>query len=178
MPCGRDDAKKRFEEFVLSWSEFIPNDVWVTLEPTDRDIDKRFLYGNMGETCDAVRSIREAGMRNIAILLDMAHIPIMHETLESAVKTSAPLIEHIHLGNCIIKNTKSLYYGDKHPCWGYPEGEYDTEDGARFLEILTEHGYFTRGVERTVSFEMRPLVGKTPEQTIEYLVKWFKINYN
>lgn len=174
---GREDAMKRFEEFVLMWSEFIPKDVWLTLEPTDRDVDKYFLYGSMAETCETIRNIRNAGMSNMGILLDMGHIPIMHETLQSATSTGGELLEHIHLGNCVIKNPANMYYGDKHPCWGFEDGEYDEKDGEEFLKCLLQSGYFTRGNDRTVSFEMRPLVGKTSEETIEYLVKWFQKAY-
>lgn len=173
VPDGREDAKKRFEEFVLSWSEFIPKDICVTLEPTDRDVDKHFLYGSMTETREAICSLRSKGMKNIGILLDMAHIPIMHETLESAVLGGGDLLEHIHLGNCVIKDKGSRFYGDKHPSWGYIGGEYDENDGAKFIRLLRDSGYFTKGEERTVSFEMRPLVEKTPEESIEYLTKWF-----
>ena len=159
------------------WSEFIPKNVWLTLEPTDRDIDKHFLYGSMTETCETIRNIRASGMENMAILLDMAHIPIMHETLESASTIGGDLLEHIHLGNCIIKNKKNPFYGDKHPCWGCEDGEFDENDGLTFLKLLFKAGYFTRGNDRTVSFEMRPLIGKTPEETISYLVNWFQNKY-
>lgn len=178
VPGDREDAKKRFEEFVLMWSEFIPKDVWVTLEPTDRDVDKCFLYGNMAETCETIRNIRKAGMSNMGILLDMGHIPIMHETLESAAAIGGDLLEHIHLGNCVIKNTASPYYGDKHPCWGYADGEYDEHDGEIFLRHLLRAGYFTRGNDRTVSFEMRPLTGMNSGETAEYLANWMKRMYS
>ena len=174
---NREDAKKRFEEFVLTWSEFIPKDVWLTLEPTDRDVDKHFLYGSMEETAQTIRNIRNAGMQNMGILLDMGHIPIMHETLESAATIGGELLEHIHLGNCVIKDKNSPYYGDKHPCWGFAGGEYDEKDGEVFLKHLLNSGYFTRGNKRTVSFEMRPLVGKTPEETISCLANWFRKLY-
>ncbi len=174
---NREDAKKRFEEFVLLWSEFIPRDIWLTLEPTDRDVDKHFLYGSMEETVQTVENIRNAGMHNMGILLDMGHIPIMHETLESAATTGGSCLEHIHLGNCVLKDKNHPFYGDKHPCWGFAGGEYDETDGEIFLKHLKNAGYFTRGNQRTVSFEMRPLTGKTPEQTISYLVSWFKQTY-
>ena len=174
---GRDEAKKRFEEFVLRWSEWIPKDVWLTLEPTDRDVDKHFLFGGMEETCQTVRSIRKAGMDRMGILLDMGHIPIMHETPESAAAAGGALLEHIHLGNCVLRSKEDPYYGDKHPCWGYAGGEYDEKDGEVFLRELLRCGYFTKGRDRTVSFEMRPLMGKTPEESVTYLVNWFRNVY-
>ncbi len=177
VPTGRDDAKKRFMEFVLQWAEYIPKDVWLTLEPTDRDIDKCFLFGDMAETCQMVHSIRQNGMSNIGILLDMGHIPLMHQTLENAAKLGGDLLEHIHLGNCIIKDKQSPFYGDKHPCWGYAGGEYNQKDGECFLKYLQDVGYFTRGNPRTVSFEMRPMTGKTARETINDLANWIKQVY-
>ena len=162
---------------MLEWSQVLPKDVWLTLEPTDRDVDKFFLYGDVQETCQTVRNIRKGGFEKMGILLDMGHIPIMHETLESASAKIGDLIEHIHLGNCIIKNKANPLYGDKHPCWGAVDGEYDEKDGAVFLKCLKEVGYFTRGYEQTVSFEMRPLAGMNSEQTVEYLAKWFEQAY-
>ena len=114
-PQERQEAYKRFEEFVLEWSEIIPKNVWLTLEPTDRDVDKFFLYGDLEDTCKTVRNIRRNGFEKMGILLDMGHIPIMHENLESASAKCGDLLEHIHLGNCIIKNIASPLYGDKHP---------------------------------------------------------------
>lgn len=176
-PEERKDAYRRFEEFVLDWSQMIPKDVWLTLEPTDRDIDKFFLYGDVEDTCESVRNIRKGGFEKMGILLDMGHIPIMHETLESASAKISDLLEHIHLGNCIIKNKANPLYGDKHPCWGAEDGEYDENDGAKFLQCLKDVGYLSRGGAQTISFEMRPLTGMSSEQTIEYLANWFHKAY-
>jgi len=54
------------------------------------------------------------------------------------------------------------------------DGEYDENDGAKFLQCLKDVGYLCRGYAQTISFEMRPLVGMSSEQTIEYLANWFK----
>lgn len=177
VPEDRADAEKRLVDFILEWSEMLPEDVWLTLEPTDRDVDKFFLLGDALETCQVIRNIRKNGFERMGILLDMGHIPIMHETLETATQKMGDLLEHIHLGSCIVKNKANPLYGDKHPCWGAPEGEYDENDGTVFLNCLKQAGYFTRGCARTVSFEMRPMIGMSSEQTVEYLAGWFKKVY-
>lgn len=177
VPQDRCEAQKRFAEFVMEWMQYIPKDVVLTLEPTDRDIDKYFLYGDLNETCECVQTIRQAGFANMGILLDMGHIPIMHETLESAVEKTAKYIEHIHLGNCVVKNLNSPLYGDKHPCWSAEDGEYDETDGARLVKLLANAGYLSRGIDRTISFEMRPLTNMDADQTLEYLKNWFMETY-
>ena len=173
VPAQREDALKRLEDFILEWSQMLPDDVWLTLEPIDTDIDKFFLLGSPEDTCRVVQNIRKSGFERMGILLDMGHIPLMYETLESASRKMGDLIEHIHLGSCILKNKQNPLYGDKHPCWGAEDGEYDENDGAVFLNCLKTVGYFNRGNKRTVSFEMRPLVGMNAEQSIEHLTNWF-----
>jgi len=174
VPHDRTQARKRFEEFVLTWSEYLPDDVWLMLEPVDWDIDKRALYGDLPGTCETVRNIRRAGFERLGILLDMGHIPIMYETLESASVMTSELLGHIHLGNCVLRNPANPLYGDRHPCWGAEDGEYDEKDGERFLQILRDIGYLSRGGAQTISFEMRPLTGMDAEETVRYLAKWFE----
>ena len=167
---------QRFVEFVLTWSETLPKDICLCLEPTDCDIDKHFLLGALEDTVACVEAIRKEG-RNIGILLDMGHIPIMHETLASAVEKTADVLEHIHLGNCVVKDPLHPLYGDKHPCWGEQGGEYDTQDGAEMLQLLKKFGYFSRAYPQTVSFEMRTLPNMDAMETTDYLCRWFRNEY-
>lgn len=178
VPDDREDAQKRFVEFVLDWSKDIPKDICLALEPVDRDIDKFALFGTLEDTCRCVEQIKEGGFLNTGILLDMGHIPIMYETLESAIDKCGKLLNHIHLGNCVLKNKENPLYGDKHPCWGAADGEYNEKDGEEMLRLLKAQGYLSRGYDQTISFEMRPLIGKSAEQTVEYLAAWFKRVYN
>ena len=67
VPENRGEAQKRFVEFVLDWSQFIPRDIWLILEPTDRDVDKRFLYGDLTESVECVRATRQCGMEKMGI---------------------------------------------------------------------------------------------------------------
>lgn len=172
VPGDYEGSLKRFEDFVQVWSEHLPKDVCLCLEPTDWDVDKRFLLGKLEDTVKCVENLRKAGC-NIGILLDMGHIPIMHENIDSAVNKTAAVLEHIHMGNCVIKDSTHPFYGDKHPCWGHPGGEYDERNGAEMLHRLKEVGYFGRGQSQTVSFEMRTLPGMTATETTTYLSEWF-----
>lgn len=178
VPEDRDDAKKRFAEFVLEWSKDLPKGIYLSLEPVDRDIDKFALFGTLEDTCKCIDRIRAGGYENAGILLDMGHIPIMYETLETAITKCGSYLNHIHLGSCVMKNKDNPLYGDKHPCWGEPDGEYDENDGVQMLQLLKANGYFSRGYDQTVSFEMRPLIGKTSEETVEYLAHWFRKSFD
>lgn len=172
-----EGSLKRFEEFVLEWSETLPKDICLCLEPTDWDIDKRFLLGSLEDTVACVESIRKEG-RNIGILLDMGHIPIMHETISSAIEKTASYLTHIHLGNCVIKDSVHPLYGDKHPHWGMPGGEYGEQDGTMMLQLLKKFGYFSGESAQTVSFEMRTLPNMNAIQTTDYLCRWFHKEYS
>ena len=168
VPDDRDGAKERFFEHIAKVMSNLPKDVELAFEPTDRDIDKFFLYGPLGETVEFIKKMRTEVSSNIGLLLDMCHVPIIHETLDSAVEKGIEVLNHIHLGNCVIKTKQNPYYGDKHPPFGYPESEYGDDDCLRFIEILTKAGYFCKDVN-TISFEMRPYEDMSAEETLKKL---------
>ena len=168
-PDDREGAKERFFEHIMRVSEQLPADVELSFEPTDRDIHKRFLYGPLDETVGFIDRVRAAGFERIGLLLDMCHVPIIYETLESALAKGCRVLNHVHLGNAVIKNPKDRLYGDRHPAWNYPESEYTEEDGARFIKMLSEIGYLDKE-NSTVSFEMRPFTGLSPEESLARFV--------
>lgn len=163
-PDDRKDAIDRFREFILKIGSQLPNDVELSFEPTDRDIDKFFLFGPLDETVDFINSVRENGFKNFGLLLDMCHIPLMHETLSSALKKGISVLNHVHLGNCLLKDKTSPFYGDKHIPWDYPMSEYSESDAKDFIKSLKELGYLKDGA--TVSFEMRPYENITSEESL------------
>lgn len=170
VPEMREDAKKRFAKVLYDVFFDVPKDVVICLEPTDRDMDKHFLFGPAAETADFVRDMRRGGMTNFGMLLDMAHIPLMHETLETAVRDAAETITHVHLGNNIVSNPKNPMYGDKHVPFGTPESAYTEHDVATFLRILSKNGYLKQN-PCTVSFEVRPKEGVSGADTWQYFYK-------
>lgn len=172
FPQDRCGALQRLFDLVLKIGKQLPSDVVLALEPTDRDIDKFFLLGPLPETVSFVKAVKDAGV-NIGILLDMCHVPIMHETLESSLEQAADQLVHIHLGNCVIRNPKNPFYGDKHIPWDYPEGEYSCQDGANFLRQLQSVGYFNNP-GATVSFEMRPYEGTTAKESLDRFVEVYQ----
>ena len=169
-PEDREGAIERYFEFVMRFMKEIPSDVETSFEPTDRDIHKRFLFGPMDDTVDFIKRVRGEGYSNIGLLIDMCHMPIIYETLESGLQKGRDVLNHIHLGNCVIKNQNSPLYGDRHPAWGYEDGEYTEEDGIRFIKMLRDVGY-TEKKNATISFEMRPYVGKSAMESLERFVE-------
>lgn len=171
-PTDRKGAQERFADFILRVARQLPRDVELSFEPTDRDIHKFFLYGSLDETVDFIHFIKNNGFKNIGLLLDMCHVPIIHETLESAIAKGRDVLNHVHLGNSVIRDPYDPLYGDRHSAWNYKGGEYNEEDGIRFLHMLGDIGYLDRE-KATVSFEMRPYEGMNSEDSLDRFVSVF-----
>ena len=169
LPADRAGAKERVLELTLRAAAQLPDDVCLSLEPTDRDIDKKFLFGPVSETVEFIEQVKKNGFERIGLLLDMCHVPIMHETLESALEKSKEVLNHVHLGNGVMK-PDSPFYGDRHTAWNHPDGLYSDADGVRFIRMLREVGYLDRA-DATVSFEMRPYVGMSAEDSLARFVE-------
>ena len=178
LASGPDDAAdhhgaiERFGEWLLRIVSQLPSDVELVLEPTDWDIDKHFLLGPLNETVDFIKMIRQNGFEQVGLLMDMCHIPIMHETMESALSLGGEVLRHVHLGNCLISDPSHLFYGDKHIPWSYPYSVYTEDDGMRFIQMLKRIGY-TESENATISFEMRPYEGMSPIESLHAFVDVF-----
>ncbi len=170
LPEDRAGAKERLAELIALVSRQLPRDVVLALEPTDRDIDKHFLLGPLDETVDFIKKVRRF-VPNLGLLLDMCHVPLMHETLESAIEKVDDTLVHIHLGNCKLDDPDHPFYGDKHIPWGYEGALYGENEGVSFLGMLKKIGYFDKK-GATVSFEMRPYDGMSAEESLN---RWVEV---
>ena len=177
LPEDRAGAKERLAELIALIARQLPRDVVLALEPTDRDIDKYFLLGPLDETVDFIKKVRRY-VPNLGLLLDMCHVPLMHESLESAIDKVDDTLVHVHLGNCKLDDPNHPFYGDKHIPWGYEGALYGEDEGVRFLEMLKRIGYFDKK-GATVSFEMRPYEGMTAEESLKkFVVVWNRAKNN
>jgi sugar phosphate isomerase/epimerase len=135
------------------------------LEPFDTSIDKRFLYGSTEQCVRLIESLRPE-VDNFAIELDMAHLPLMGESSSQAIRTAAPHLKRVHLGNCVLKNRNHPLYGDKHPPMGYDGGEIDTPELTDILRCLLEIGYLDHCRRGKLVLEMTPWPGWGVEETV------------
>ena len=104
---------------------------------------------------------------NIGLLLDVAHIRLLNESLEQTIRRCAPYLNRVHLGNCVIKNKENPYYGDLHPPIGYTDGEIDIPELVETLSTLLETGYLKRGGRNSILTELQPVPGKTLDEWID-----------
>ncbi len=162
----RPEARKAFADFCR-WlcNELKPNGIMAMLEPFERNTHEKFLYGPTIECVELIRSL-EPEVQNFGISLDMAHIPPMGETFAQAIKTTAPYLKRVHLGNCVLKDTSSPWYGHQHPPIGIEGGEIDVPELAEILRLLLEIGYLNKENRGALPLEIRPFPDRTVEDTV------------
>jgi len=160
------DNEVAFAKFVR-WlcAELEPWGITAQLEPFDTDVDKCFLFGSTARCTDLIESLLPEA-DNLGIELDMAHLPLMHETFDAAIRTCAPYLKRVHLGNCVLRNPKHPRYGDTHPPIGFPEGEIDVPQVVEILTRLLDVGFLDRENRGNLVIEMTPWPGKTVEETV------------
>ncbi len=166
LPDRRREAQEAFKDFCRWFCrEMKPYGITALLEPFDRTIDKKYLYGPID---DCVALVEEIGKEydNIGIELDMAHLPLMFEEFTSSIRRCGRHIRRVHLGNCVLKDTSHPLYGDKHPPMGLPGGEIGEKELVQILGALLEVGFLSRSDRKPLIMEMTPFPDKTPEETV------------
>jgi sugar phosphate isomerase/epimerase len=134
----------------------------ISLETFDRSIEKKSLLGPTRDAVDVARRVRERHA-NFGLTIDLSHIPLLGESIRDSLTQAQDVLLHTHIGNCQMRDPALASYGDKHPRFGAPHTENDTEDLAEFLTVLFEIGYFRKPVPTrrpVVTFEVRPLPGE------------------
>jgi sugar phosphate isomerase/epimerase len=121
----------------------------------------------IGPTKEAVR-VAEAVKKehpNFGLMIDLSHLPLLGESTQEALGLAKDHLLHVHIGNCIMKDSSHPAYGDSHPRFGCEGGENDVSELAEFLKVLKEIGYLGRD-SRFVSFEVMPMKGESSELVI------------
>lgn len=168
----RKEAKKCFVESLCELCQYASvnagsQNMIVSIENLDRDIDKKFLIGPTSEAVEVIQSVRR-DFPNIGLTLDLAHLPLLGEPSEAAVTTAEGYLVHVHLGNCLLRDKNHARFGDTHPPLGVEGGEIGAYQLAEFLRTLVKIGFFaaTDDDRPIVSFEMSPSRGDSPEVLI------------
>jgi sugar phosphate isomerase/epimerase len=140
-------------------------DMKVALEVFDYDVDKKSLIGPAPLALRYAKEIREE-FDNFGLMVDLSHIPLIHETIEDSLLPVKDYIIHAHIGNCVVKSPDMPGYGDLHPRFGFPNGENDVEEVIAYLKVLFDIGYLGEGKRPIVSFEVRPFGDDDPDVVI------------
>ena len=137
----------------------------IALEIFDYDVDKKSLIGPAPLALRFARTIRE-DYPGFGLMVDLSHIPLIHETIEESLLPVKDYIVHAHIGNCVVKSADMPGYGDLHPRFGFPNGENDVEQVVDYLRVLLEIGYLNTRKPPIVSFEIKPFGEEDPDIVI------------
>lgn len=130
-------------------------DLKIVIEVFDYDVDKKSLIGPASLALRYAKEIREEHA-HFGLLVDLSHIPLIHETIEESIMPVKDYITHAHIGNCVVKSADMPAYGDVHPRFGFPGGENDVAEVTAFLRVLLEIGYLNTEKPPFLSFEIKP----------------------
>jgi len=149
------------------------------LETFDSDVDKKCLIGKSELAADIAREVRKK-FSNFGLLLDLSHFPIQHEQTKTALRNCADYMTHLHIGNCVLKDSSHPAYGDQHPRFGVSGGENDVEQVREFFEVLFKLGWLKKegkvkpGDKPIISFEVKPMAGENSSIVLANSIRIFK----
>jgi sugar phosphate isomerase/epimerase len=157
-----DEAKKEesYRALVNSTKELCryaisKGSMRIALEVFDYDVDKKSLIGPADLALRFAKEIREEHA-HFGLMVDLSHIPLIHETIEESLLPVKEYIIHAHIGNCVVKDVNLPAYGDEHPRFGFPGGENDVEQVTEYLRVLLKIGFLNKKNPPIVSFEVKP----------------------
>jgi sugar phosphate isomerase/epimerase len=139
-------------------------DMTVNLEVFDYDLDKAVLIGPAPYAAKFAQEVRRE-CDNFGLLVDLSHFPITYESSKFVIQTLKPYINHLHIGNAVVKEGYPAY-GDKHPRFGYPNSANDTKELLDFFKVLKAEGFFKENTPFVLSMEVTP----TPDDDADIVV--------
>lgn len=177
---GPDDRKQALDHFITSVKEICryaqekadKYELTVSVETGDRYFDRKYLLGPTNEAVEVIREIKR-DYRNIGLLLDEGHFPVMQEDPHKALWMAKDYLTHIHLGNSYVKDRSAKHFGDKHLPFNVPDSEIGVEELAKFIRTLFDIGFFSspKPTRRPVmTFEVGAYDGE-PEELVLANVK-------
>lgn len=149
----------------------------VLCEVFDYDIDKKSLIGPVALVKKYAEIITEE-YDNFGLLVDLSHIPMLHETIEESIMPIKQYIKHAHMGNTVIKGPEYEAYGDQHPRFGFPNSENDVNELAAYLQILLDIGFLNPNNRPIVSFEVKPWKDEESEVVVANAKRTLNLAWN
>ena len=165
-----ENKEQAFEALVKSTKEICAyakskGNMKVALEVFDYDVDKKSLIGPAALALRYAQGVRKEH-DHFGLMVDLSHIPLIHETIEESLMPVKDYIVHAHIGNCVIKDPAMPAYGDAHPRFGFPGGENDVAEVVDYLRVLMNIGFLNTDHPPIVSFEIKPFGDEDPEIVI------------
>ena len=167
---SEDNKEEAYQALVKSSKEICSyakskGDIKIAHEVFDYDVDKCALVGPASLAKRYAEEICNE-FDNFGLMVDLSHIPLIHETIEESLIPVKDYIIHAHMGNCYMLDKNDPAYGDQHPRFGYPGGENDANELAEYLLVLRKIGYLNADNRKFLSFEVKPVGDEDPEIVI------------
>lgn len=164
---NRGKAKEQLKSSIIDLWEYgekkdYNKDTTLSMEIFDRDADIKFLFGPTSESAEFAKEIKEIEIK-FSLTVDQGHLYLMKENPLHSLREAKGLAYHFHLGNCVVRDSKSPAFGAKHPAFGFPGGEVSFREISSFLSILKGNQYFDGNGpwgKPILSFEVKPMPGE------------------
>jgi sugar phosphate isomerase/epimerase len=161
----QEEAKDALTESVIELSEFAHKiGLPLHLEIHDYNVDKKRQMGPTKNAIELLHRLQDS-YPSFSFLIDLSHFPLLGESMEEAVLPLKGKIGYVHIGSCVVKKDDPRY-GDKHPYFGYPTGENDTDEIAEFFKVLAQVGYLKPDIKVPITLETTKWVGERAEDLI------------
>jgi len=155
----REEALQLLFESTLEICDYAAEkgDMAIALETFDQqEYGKNVVLGPTEIAVDFAESVRSY-YPNFGLMLDLSHMPMLHETPWQMLNMAKDVLIHVHIGNCVIRDSQHPAYGDEHPRFGVSGGQNGVIELAEFLEGLFRIGYLDGETPRPLSFEVKPI---------------------
>jgi len=168
-PAKREEARQYLLDVVREMCQYARQVglEGLTMETFDRAVDKKALIGPSDEAAAFAAEVRR-DFPEFGLMYDLSHLPLLDEEPEKALSLLKDHLKHVHVGNC-VKVPGREGYGDLHPRFGFPGGENDVPELARFIRALFAVGYLKEdsGLDKPwIGFEVKPWPGERSELVI------------
>ena len=167
-PQGRDEGKELLVDSLKRLCEYSASkgNMPIFLEIFDRvEFGKNCIIGPCEEAVEVASAVRK-DYPSFGLMADLSHLPLLSETPQHSLGTLKEHLKHIHIGNCVMRDSSHEAYGDNHPRFGIPKGENGLNELVEFLKVLVDIGYLN-GSKKPISFEVKPCSGETSEQVVK-----------
>ena len=160
----KEESYKQLIKSITEMCEYAQSkgDMKVALEVFDYDIAKCSLVGPV-EMAKRVAEEICPKYKNFGLMVDLSHIPMIHEDNWENLVPIKDYIIHAHMGNTVIDDPAHEAYGDEHPRFGFPNSENDVDELVAYLRVLLDIGYLSPERRPVLSFEVKPLPYEDPD---------------
>ncbi|MDH7569170.1 MAG: TIM barrel protein [Armatimonadota bacterium] len=158
-PARYPEATDRLVDSLLALCDYAAarGSMPLSLETFDRvSYGKGALIGPTPEAVALSRRVR-AHFPSFGLMVDLSHLPLLRETARECLEAVSEHLVHVHIGNCVMRDSTHPAYGDEHPRFGIAGGENGVEELRVFLQELLRIGYLSPVQPRILSFEVKPI---------------------